>query len=131
MEALILIDSCVLIDVIEGGNCWAEWSARQLKRLQSAHTLAIDVVIYAEIAKSFASRERLDACVTELDLRMLDVSRCAGWHASQARLTCRRNRGSMSLTLPDFFTGAQAQWKTARSSRGITDDSQTISPTCA
>ena len=106
---MILIDSCVLIDVIEGDDRWADWSAQQLERLQSARTLAINIVIYAEIAKSFESPERLDAFVEELDLRMLDISRRTGWHAAQAHLAYRRNRGSMSATLPDFFIGAQAQ----------------------
>lgn len=106
---MILVDSCVLIDVIEGDVTWAEWSASQLERHGGKGGLRINLVIYAEIAKSFASIERLDEFVADLGLVVAEIPRAAVWHAARVHLAYRRNKGSMSATLPDFFIGAHAQ----------------------
>ncbi len=106
---MILVDSCVLIDVLEGDPVWAEWSADQLSRRRASRAFAINIVIYAEIAKSFASMDDLDAFVREVGLTVAEISRDAAWAAASVHLAYRRNKGSMSLTLPDFFIGAHAQ----------------------
>lgn len=106
---MILVDSCVLIDVIEGDARWADWSCAQLERERRRGGLTINLVIYAEIAKSFENRSSLDEFATDFDLRMTEIPRDAAWHAAQVHLAYRRNRGSMSATLPDFFIGAHAQ----------------------
>ena len=108
MGALILVDSCVLIDVIESDPHWADWSIEQLDRQRNRAALAINLVIYAEIAKSFDRMERLDQFVDDLDLAVIDIPRTAAWDAANVHLAYRRNRGAMSVTLPDFFIGAHA-----------------------
>ncbi len=106
---MILVDSCVLIDVLERDVRWADWSSAQIEQHLRAGGLAINLVIYAEIAKSFENYSKLDEFVLDLDLRMCEIPRAAAWRAAQVHLAYRRNRGSMSVTLPDFFIGAHAQ----------------------
>ncbi|MEO8248465.1 MAG: PIN domain-containing protein [Burkholderiales bacterium] len=109
---MILVDSCVLIDVIEGDVNWADWSAGQLHRYRRATGLAINLIIYAEIAKSFDSLQRLDEFIADLRLEVADIPRAAAWHAASVHLAYRRNRGTMSVTLADFFIGAHAHAET-------------------
>ena len=106
---MTLVDSCVLIDIVEGDARWADWSFEQLERHRCEGGLAINLVIYAEIAKSFEDRSRLDEFVSDLALQTREIPPAAAWQAAQVHLACRRHRGSMSLTLPDFFIGAHAQ----------------------
>ena len=54
---MILVDSSVLIDLIEDHPRWRVWSEDALVRASSADDLAINVLIYAEISRSFASGE--------------------------------------------------------------------------
>lgn len=105
---MILVDSCVLIDVIEGDADWAGWSASQLEELQAMGQLVANIVIYAEIAKSFASLERLDEFVEDSGIAIEPIPRKAAYQAAQTHLAYRRNRGTMVVTLPDFFIGAHA-----------------------
>ncbi len=106
---MTLVDSCVLIDVIEADARWADWSFTQLEAQRRAGGSAINLVIYAEIAKSFETRAKLDEFISDLGLHMIEIPRAAAWHAAQVHLAYRRNRGAMSVTLPDFFIGAHAQ----------------------
>lgn len=106
---MILVDSCVLIDVVEGDARWADWSASQLERHGEARGLTINLVIYAEIAKSFSGIDLLDEFVADMKLTVADIPRAAAWNAARVHLAYRRNKGSMHITLPDFFIGAHAQ----------------------
>ena len=47
---MILVDSSVLIDLIEDHPRWRVWSEDALVRASSADELAIKVLIYAEIS---------------------------------------------------------------------------------
>ena len=44
---MILVDSNVLIDLIQNDAKWADWSEAQLRRLRSKEKLAINTVIFA------------------------------------------------------------------------------------
>ena len=105
---MILVDSCVLIDVIEADAVWGDWSLRQLEHALLAGGLAINLVVYGEIAKSFDSLAQLDAFVTQVGLVVEPIPRAAVYVAAQVHLAYRRNKGSMVSTLPDFFIGAHA-----------------------
>ena len=52
---MILVDSSVLIDLIEDHPRWRAWSEDALVRASNTDDLAINVLVYAEISRSFAS----------------------------------------------------------------------------
>ena len=52
---MIIVDSNVLIDVVEKDPFWSDWSAYQLTLLGQVHELVINPVIYAELSANFKS----------------------------------------------------------------------------
>jgi predicted nucleic acid-binding protein len=105
---MILVDSCVLIDVFDGDEHWSQWSAAALNDCKAAG-LKINAVIYAEVAPSFNSALQFDRTLAQLKLIYSDISTAAAWRAAQAYAQYRNNKGLQKMILPDFYIGAQAE----------------------
>lgn len=106
---MVIVDTNVLVDVFQVNPKWADWSVGRMRELAKVHELAINPIIYAELSPSFDAVEDLDAAVTDLKLRLLELSRPALFLAGQAFVRyCRRRSGVRTTVLPDFFIGAQA-----------------------
>lgn len=106
---MILVDSNVLIDLMKDDPRWADWSLQQLRMAKASDRLAINIVVYAEIAVAYPEPEQLDAFLADAGIGLQAVSPAAAFAASQAFVRYRRARGSRTGVLPDFFIGAQAQ----------------------
>jgi predicted nucleic acid-binding protein len=104
----LLVDTNVLLDVLQDDPQWAEWSVSQLRAQSQVHGLAINDVIYAELSLSFDSVRSLDAVVSRLRLQLEPLPRPALFLAGKAFLQYRRRGGTKTQVLPDFFIGAQA-----------------------
>jgi predicted nucleic acid-binding protein len=105
---MILVDSCVLIDVFESYADWKEWSLAALNDCK-AEGLRINAVIYAEVAPSFKSALQFDNILAELNLIYSDINPPTAWRAAQAFEQYRQNKGVQKMVLPDFYIGAQAE----------------------
>ncbi len=105
---MILVDSCVLIDVFESHANWKEWSLEALNNCKR-DGLRVNAVIYAEVAPSFTSALQFDSTLAELSLLYSDISPAAAWRAAQAYGQYRQNKGLQKMILPDFYIGAQAE----------------------
>jgi predicted nucleic acid-binding protein len=105
---MLIVDTNVLVDVLEDDPDWAEWSIGQLRAQAQVHELAINPVIYAELSLAFATVEALDAVVDGMRLTVADIPRAALFLAGQAFLRYRRAGGGKSNVLSDFFIGAHA-----------------------
>jgi len=105
---VLLIDTNVLLDVLEDDPNWAEWSAQQLRAQSQVHELFINPVIYAELSLAFESVQALDDAIRGLGLLFRELSRPALFLAGRAFVKYRRERGARCNMLPDFFIGAQA-----------------------
>ena len=105
---MILVDSCVLIDVFDGDEHWSQWSSGALNDCK-AEGLNINAVIYAEVAPSFKSALQFDRTLAQLNLIFSDISAGAAWRAAQAYAHYRNNKGLQKMILPDFYIGAQAE----------------------
>jgi predicted nucleic acid-binding protein len=57
---MLLVDTNVLVDVLQNDPQWADWSIGQLRAQAQLHELAINPVIYAELSLSFSTFEALD-----------------------------------------------------------------------
>ncbi len=101
------MDSSVLLDVLAPSS-WREWSEGQLKELAAESDLAINQVIYAEVAVGFASQERLERTLQGVGLVRLGLPWAASWLVARAFLDYRRHGGPRTTPLPDFFIGAHA-----------------------
>jgi predicted nucleic acid-binding protein len=105
---MLIVDTNVLVDVLEDDPDWADWSIGQLRAQAQVHELAINPIIYAELSLAFATVEALDAVVEQLRLTVSDLPRPALFLAGQAFLRYRRAGGAKSNVLSDFFIGAHA-----------------------
>ena len=102
-----LVDSSVLLDVVAPSE-WRDWSEQQLAAAADAGDVAVNQVIYAEVAAGFGSRERLERTMQGVGLVRLNLPWAACWAAAEAFVEYRRRGGTRSAPLPDFFIGAHA-----------------------
>ncbi len=105
---MLLVDTNVLVDVLQDDPQWANWSIGQLRAQASIHQLAINPIIYAEMSLSFSTLEGLDRAVSRLALELRALPRPALFLAAKAYAQYRRRGGSKLQVLPDFFIGAHA-----------------------
>ena len=105
---MLLIDTNVLVDVLQDDPQWAEWSIEQLRAQAKIHELVINPVIYAELSLSFSTLESLERVVANMELTMREIPRPALFLAGKAYLQYRRRGGSKGQVMPDFFIGAHA-----------------------
>lgn len=105
---MLLVDTNVLIDVLEDDPEWADWSIAQLRAQSKVHPLTINPIIYAELSLTFSKVEVLDKTIENLDLTVLELSRPALFLAGKAFVQYRRQGGKANNVLADFFIGAHA-----------------------
>ena len=105
---MVLIDTNVLVDVLQDDPQWAAWSIGQLRAQAKLHELAINPVVYAELSLSFSTVESLDRVLVTMELAVREIPRPALFLAGKAYLQYRRRGGSKAQVLPDFFIGAHA-----------------------
>lgn len=105
---MLLVDTNVLVDVLENDPEWADWSIGQLRAQSKIHRLAINPIIYSELSLTFSTVEALDRTIDNLGLTMIEVPRPALFLAGKAFVRYRRQGGAKSNVLGDFFIGAHA-----------------------
>jgi predicted nucleic acid-binding protein len=105
---VVLVDTHVLLDVVEDDPTWYEWSVRQLERASQTHALCINAVIYAELSTAFARIEELEQVLGQGELAVEPIPREALFLAGKAFATHRARGGAKSGVLADFFIGAHA-----------------------
>ena len=110
---MILVDTNVLLDVLQEDSHWATWSQDQLEGAGATDTLAINPIIYSELSMAFARIEELEAVIEDATLTVEAIPREALFLAGKVFLRYRRSRGTKRSVLPDFYIGAHAavrQW---------------------
>ena len=105
---MLIVDTNVLLDVLQDDPQWAEWSIAQLRAQAQVHGLVINAVIYAEISLSFSTLEALDAVVARMALDVQEIPKAALFLAGKAFAQYRRRGGGKAQVLPYFFIGAHA-----------------------
>ena len=102
----MILDSNVLIAMFQQGqprlfDRLAEWQA-----IRTIHT---NLVIFAEVAPSFAAPADLGSALDRLDIRLTALTREDAFRAGQAFAEYLRRGGERTAILPDFLIGAQAE----------------------
>lgn len=105
---MIIVDTNVLVDVLENDPTWSDWSTTQMRKQALKHTLVINPIIYAELALTFTTFEELDSTIENLQLKLLEIPRPALFLASKAFIRYRKQGGTKTNVLADFFIGAHA-----------------------
>lgn len=104
----MLVDTNVLVDVLEDDPEWADWSIGQLRTQSRVHRLVINPVIYAELSLTFSTVEALDEVLAGMQLPVVEMPRSALFLAGKAFAQYRRRGGTKGNVLADFFIGAHA-----------------------
>jgi predicted nucleic acid-binding protein len=110
---MVLVDTNVLLDVLENDLKWAPWSQDQLDAAAATDSLAINPIIYSELSIAFARIEELDTVIEEASLTIEAIPKEALFLAGKVFLFYRSSQGTKHNVLPDFFIGAHAavmQW---------------------
>ncbi len=105
---MILVDSNVIIDILTGDRTWGAWSEAALRDAADRDDVAINPIIYAEIASGFATIADLDHQMGADAFRRLVLPYEAGFVAGRAFVEYRRRGGIRTSPLPDFYIGAHA-----------------------
>jgi len=103
-----LVDSNVLLDILTEDPMWSGWSGDALAEAVEAGPVYINPVIYSEVSVRFTTIEALDDALPPQDYRREPIPWAAAFLAGKVFLDYRRNQGTKSTTLPDFFIGAHA-----------------------
>ena len=105
---MILVDTNVILDLVENDPVWADWSQQQLEVASLQATLCINSVIYAELSIAFDDIEDLENVLKQGEFRMESIPREALYLAGKAFVKYRKQKGAKTAVLPDFFIGAHA-----------------------
>jgi predicted nucleic acid-binding protein len=104
----MLVDTNVLIDVLNNEPQWADWSIHQLRVQSKIHVLSINPIIYAELSCTFKKVEDLDEVLQVMELKFNQIPKPALFLAGKAFQSYRQQGGVKNSILADFFIGAHA-----------------------
>lgn len=102
-----LIDTNVLVDVLDGQSAWTAWARQVIGDVGAQRRLVLNPIIYAELSVGYASIALLDEVLAPFERE--DLPWDGGFHAGKAFLNYRRAGGTRTSPLPDFYIGAHAQ----------------------
>jgi hypothetical protein len=105
---VILVDTNVLVDVLNSDPQWAARSLNALDETAKQDDVVINEVVYAELAAGYAHAEEFEAALGIVRLPLVRMPREALFLAGQAFRQYRRSGGTKLNVLPDFFIGAHA-----------------------
>ena len=107
---MILIDTNVLLDIATADPIWFDWSSTHLSIAEKSDTLAINPVIHTELVPAYSKIEDLDHILVPVDrFERLNLPYAAAPAAARAFAAYRREGGTKTAPLPDFFIGAHAE----------------------
>jgi len=101
---MLLVDT----NVLEDDPQWADWSIQQLRFQSKIHRLVINPIVYSELSLTFSTVEALDQTIAGLGLALIEIPKPALFLAGKAFVRYRRQGGTKSNVLGDFFIGAHA-----------------------
>jgi len=104
----VLVDSNVLLDVLEEDAHWYEWSSTQLQKAADRCSLIINPIIYAEVSVGFQRIEELEEALPLHFFQRAPLPWEAAFLAGKCFMRYRKLGGTKTSPLPDFFIGAHA-----------------------
>jgi predicted nucleic acid-binding protein len=102
----VFVDSCILLDLFTDDPKWANWSESVLGAYSQSNTLFINSIVYTEVSIGFNRIEEVEKAIEQVGVKVLEIPREALFLAGKVFLDYRRNKGTKSSPLPDFFIGA-------------------------
>jgi predicted nucleic acid-binding protein len=107
---MILVDSNVIIDVINNDPDWKDWSLNQIAHFAARTRVMVDEIVLAEVAPSMGSLTVFYRETGKLGIDFESISDEAAFAAGQAFLGYRMSRRiEGKAILADFLIGGHAQ----------------------
>jgi predicted nucleic acid-binding protein len=106
---VILVDSNVLIDILDRDPVWYNWSLSKLVEATAAGAVLINHVVMAEAAPHFGNLDDFLAHIAEMLVEIAPLSDEGAYLAGHAFLEYRMRREGARTVLPDFLIGGHAQ----------------------
>jgi len=104
----VLVDSNVLLDLLEEDATWYEWSSTQLQKAADSCVLIINPIIYSEVSVGFHRIEELEKALPLDCFERRAIPWEAAFLAGKCFVRYRKLGGTKRSPLPDFFIGAHA-----------------------
>jgi predicted nucleic acid-binding protein len=106
---VILVDTNIIVDILSNDPNWAEWSIIAMRDYGAEDRLAVNEVIYAELAVRVANEADLARVLSNMNCELERIP-TAALHLAGRTFGLYRDRGGLRENiLPDFFIGAHAQ----------------------
>lgn len=105
---MLLVDTNVIIDVVDDDPRWFAWSARQMEYQSRVHELVVNPIVYAELSSAFESQQALEDRLADMEIAFRDLTRPALYLGGMAHRHYRRQGGARHTILADFLIGAHA-----------------------
>jgi predicted nucleic acid-binding protein len=106
-----LIDSNVLIDVLEGRPVWYDWALARMAELAESGPFVFNQISYGEASIPYDSELIFDEGFRGPWVVREDLPWSAAFRAGKAFKQYRERGGQKSSILPDFLIGAHAAVK--------------------
>lgn len=103
---MILVDTNVILDIVLNDQEWGEKSFNFLLSHLQTSELAINPVIYGELAAGYDTIEALEGVV--IFFKKLPLPYEAAFLAEKAFMKYKKRGGNRTRPLADFFIGAHA-----------------------
>ena len=103
-----LVDTSVLIDILDEDEEWLDWSASMLDRAARQGPLVINQLILAEASVTLDTVEELDEALPASYFVRESLPWDAAFLAGKAFVGYRRRGGTKRSPVPDFYIGAHA-----------------------
>lgn len=103
-----LIDSNVLIDLLDDESEWRGWSDAMVAKCRDRGPILINPIVLAELSTAFASFDDVNAHLPEEFIQRETLPWEASFLAARAFLIYRHHGGERRSPLPDFYIGAHA-----------------------
>lgn len=106
---MTLVDSNVIIDVLDRDPSWFDWSAAALAEAASGHA-QINSIVVSELSRDFDSIAALRVEMQSLDVGIVSLDDASAFEAGKRFQQFRRVRSPSenARVLPDFLIGAHA-----------------------
>ena len=105
---MVLVDSNVILDVATADPQWCDWSAAKLSQWLDRGAVAINAIVYGDIAFACQTIEEVDALLPAHLFNFRPLPREAAFLAARAHADYRGRGGERRSILPDFLIGAHA-----------------------
>jgi predicted nucleic acid-binding protein len=106
---MILVDSNVLIDILDNDPLWYDWSNEKLEDAASLGPVVINHVIMAEVAPHQGDLAHFLMQIGSMMIEIAPLLDEGAFIAGNAFLEYRKRRQGSGSVLPDFLIGGHAQ----------------------